>query len=89
VTDAQYADGMAVRRSVLGDAPIDRATERTSELAAPWQEFITRRARARGAAQGAERGRDREVLLHTAVYAGVPASNCAFAIADEALAERE
>jgi 4-carboxymuconolactone decarboxylase len=29
----------------------------------------------------------REVLLHTAVYAGVPAANSAFAVAQEALAE--
>ena len=29
-----------------------------------------------------------EVLLHTAVYAGVPAANRAFTIAQEALAER-
>jgi alkylhydroperoxidase/carboxymuconolactone decarboxylase family protein YurZ len=28
-----------------------------------------------------------EVLLHTAVYAGVPAANAAFAIAREVLAE--
>ena len=28
-----------------------------------------------------------EVLLHTAVYAGVPAANRAFAIADEVLRE--
>ncbi len=30
-----------------------------------------------------------EVLLHTAVYAGVPAANAAFAIADRILAEEE
>jgi 4-carboxymuconolactone decarboxylase len=30
-----------------------------------------------------------EVLLHTAVYAGVPAANAAFAIAQEVLAELE
>jgi 4-carboxymuconolactone decarboxylase len=30
-----------------------------------------------------------EVLLHTAVYAGVPAANAAFAIAQEVLAEEE
>jgi 4-carboxymuconolactone decarboxylase len=29
-----------------------------------------------------------EVLLHTAIYAGVPASNAAFAIAQEALRDR-
>ena len=30
-----------------------------------------------------------EVLLHTAVYAGVPAANAAFAIAQRVLAEEE
>jgi alkylhydroperoxidase/carboxymuconolactone decarboxylase family protein YurZ len=30
-----------------------------------------------------------EVLLHTAVYAGVPAANRAFAIAQEVLGEEE
>jgi 4-carboxymuconolactone decarboxylase len=30
-----------------------------------------------------------EVLLHTAVYAGVPAANAAYAIAQRALAEAE
>jgi 4-carboxymuconolactone decarboxylase len=31
----------------------------------------------------------KEVLLHTAVYAGVPAANSAFAIAQQVLAEEE
>ena len=31
----------------------------------------------------------REVLLHTAVYAGVPAANAAFAVAQRVLAEHE
>jgi len=123
VTDAQFADGMRVRRSVLGDAHVDRAIERTTELTAPWQEFITRYAWGGvWAREGLDRrtrsaitlavltalGREHEiamhvraalgngltaaeigeVLLHTAVYAGVPASNRAFAIADEVLGRR-
>jgi len=123
VSDAQDADGMAVRRSVLGDAHVDRAIERTTEFTAPWQEFITRYAWGGvWAREGLDRrtrsavtlavltalGREHEiamhvraalgngltaaeigeVLLHTAVYAGVPASNRAFAIADEVLRER-
>lgn len=36
---------------------------------------------------GLEPGEIAEVLLHTAVYAGVPAANRAFAIADQALRE--
>ena len=123
MTDAQFADGMRVRRSVLGDAHVDRAIERTTELTAPWQEFITRYAWGGvWAREGLDRrtrsaitlavltalGREHEiamhvraalgngltaaeigeVLLHTAVYAGVPASNRAFAIADEVLGRR-
>jgi 4-carboxymuconolactone decarboxylase len=36
---------------------------------------------------GLEAGEIGEVLLHTSVYAGVPAANQAFAIAQEVLAE--
>ncbi|KHL12481.1 3-oxoadipate enol-lactonase/4-carboxymuconolactone decarboxylase [Mumia flava] len=39
-----YARGMAVRRAVLGDAHVDRATERADDLTAPFQELITRYA---------------------------------------------
>lgn len=42
------------------------------------------RAASRG---GVTQGEIREVLLHTAVYAGVPAANRAFAIAQATLAE--
>ena len=115
-----YEPGMKVRREVLGDAHVDRATERTTEFTAPFQEFITRYAwgsvwtregldrRTRSAvtlsvltALGREneiemhvRGALRngmtpaeigEVLLHTAIYAGVPAANAAFAIAQRGI----
>ena len=120
MSDPDYEAGMSVRREVLGDAHVDRAIERTSELTAPFQDFITRFAwgavwsrpgldRATRsaitlavlAALGREheiemhvRGAIRnglspdeigEVLLHTAVYAGVPAANAAFAIAQRVL----
>ena len=115
---------MKVRREVLGDAHVDRATERTTEFTAPFQEFITRYAwgsvwtregldrRTRSAvtlsvltALGREneiemhvRGALRngmtpaeigEVLLHTAIYAGVPAANAAFAIAQRVIEAQE
>ncbi len=124
MSDAAYDDGMAVRRSVLGDEYVDRAVKRTTEFTAPFQDFITRhvwgavwgrdgldrrtrsavtlavltalgreheiamhvRAALRNGLSAAEIG---EVLLHTSVYAGVPAANRAFAIADEVLAARE
>jgi 4-carboxymuconolactone decarboxylase len=122
MSDSEYERGMEVRREVLGDAHVDRAIERTTELTAPFQDFITRyawgavwtregldrrmrsavtlsvltalgreneiamhvRAALRNGLSAAEIG---EVLLHTAVYAGVPAANAAYAIAQRALAE--
>jgi 4-carboxymuconolactone decarboxylase len=121
VSDPDYAEGMEVRRQVLGDEHVDRAIAGTTEFTAPFQELITRYAW--GAVWGRE-GLDRrtrsaitlavltalgrehelamhvraalrngltpaeigEVLLHTAIYAGVPVANRAFAIADEVLA---
>jgi 4-carboxymuconolactone decarboxylase len=115
-----YETGMRVRREVLGDAHVDRAIERTTELTAPFQDFITRMAwggvwardgldrRTRSAITLAvltALGREHElamhvraavhnglapaeiaeVLLHTAVYAGVPAGNRAFAVLQETL----
>lgn len=122
MSDEQYEQGIRVRREVLGDEHVDRAIARTTELTAPFQEFITRYAwggvwsrdrldrRTRSAitvavltALGREhelelhlRGALRngvteeelaEVLLHTAVYAGVPAANAAFAVAQKVLGE--
>lgn len=116
------AQGMTVRREVLGDEHVDRALAATTPLTAPFQDFITRYAWgeiwSRPGLSRAERSmitltalvvlrqegelamhlraalrngltpdQIGEVLLHTAVYAGVPAANRAFAIAREVLAE--
>ncbi|MFI5937739.1 4-carboxymuconolactone decarboxylase [Actinoplanes sp. NPDC051494] len=120
--DDDLADGMAVRRAVLGDEHVDRAVAGTTAFTAPFQEFITRYAwggvwardgldrRTRSfitlAALTALQCHDEiamhvrtarrngltheeiaEVLLHTGVYAGVPAANAAFRIAQRVLAE--
>lgn len=120
MTDPVHAAGLAVRREVLGDAHVDRAIERTTELTAPFQELITRYAwggvwtragldrRTRScitlALLAALRAEDelamhvaaarrngvtpeevREVLIHTAIYAGVPAANTALAVAQRVL----
>jgi 4-carboxymuconolactone decarboxylase len=120
--DERREQGMGVRRGVLGDAHVDRAVANTTELSAPFQDYITRTAwgdvwsrpgldrRTRSvatlAALTALRAENEigmhvraaitngltpqeisEVLLHTAVYAGVPAANAAFAIAQRTLAE--
>jgi 4-carboxymuconolactone decarboxylase len=114
-----YERGMAVRREVLGDEHVSRASN--DPFTAPFQEFITKmawgevwardgldrrsrsmitlallaglgrhdelalhvRAAKRNGLTDEEIG---EVLLHTAVYAGVPAANSAFAIARRVLA---
>lgn len=116
------AQGMTVRREVLGDEHVDRAVASTTPLTEPFQDFITRYAWgeiwSRPGLSRAERSmitvtalvvlqqehelamhlraalrngltpdQIREVLLHTAVYAGVPAANRAFAIAREVLPE--
>ena len=131
MTDAEHrmtsdaerrAQGMDVRRAVLGDAHVDRAVANTSEFTAPFQDFITRYAwgevwsrpgldrrtrsivtltvltalghenelamHVRAAVRnGLTADEITEVLLHTAIYAGVPASNTAFAIAQRVLGE--
>ena len=116
------AQGMEVRREVLGEAHVDRAVAGTTPFTADFQDFITRYAWgeiwSRPGLTRAERsmitltalvvlrqdeelamhlraalrnglGPDQiaEVLLHTAVYAGVPAANRAFAVAARVLAE--
>lgn len=119
---ASAARGMAVRRQVLGDAHVDRATAGTTEFTAPFQDLITRYAwgevwsrpgltraersmitltalavlrqeeelamHVRAALRnGLSRGQISEVLLQVAIYAGVPAANRAFAIAQRVLDE--
>lgn len=122
MSDDLHADGMEVRRAVLGDAHVDRAIENTTNFTEPFQDFITKMAwgsvwtregltrRERSmitlAVLTTLRAEDelgmhvraalrngltpeeiREVLLHTAVYAGIPQSNTAFARAQEVLRE--
>jgi 4-carboxymuconolactone decarboxylase len=122
MTEDPYDAGMKIRREVLGDTHVDRAIENTTELTAPFQDFITRYAWGSvWTREGLDRrmrscvtlgvltalGREKEiamhvraartngltpeeigeVLLHTAVYAGVPAANTAYAIAERVLAE--
>lgn len=110
-----HDEGMRVRREVLGDEHVDRATASATELTRDFQDLITRyawgeiwtrpgldrRTRscititalvARGqfdelalhirAARrtGLSNEEIAEVLLHCAVYCGVPAANSAFAV---------
>ena len=115
-----YDEGMKVRREVLGDEHVDRATGKATELTADFQELITRycwgeiwtrpgldrktrsfitlaalvalgrmdelelhlRAALRN---GLTPDEIKEVLLHCAVYCGVPAANSAFAVAQRVI----
>jgi 4-carboxymuconolactone decarboxylase len=115
----RFEQGMRIRRAVLGDRHVDRASAMATPLTADFQDFITRYAwgdvwsrpgldrrsrsvvtlavltalrseelalHVRGAVRnGLTREEIGEVILHTAVYAGVPAANTAFAIAQREL----
>lgn len=115
-------DGMRVRRAVLGDAHVDRATAAADAFTLDFQQFITRYAwgdvwgrpglnwhtrsvitvsvltalRAEGELEmhlraalrnGVTPDELKELLMHVAVYAGVPAANSAFALASRVLRE--
>jgi 4-carboxymuconolactone decarboxylase len=114
--------GEQVRRAVLGDEHVDRATAAATSFTMPFQEYVTktawgqvwsrddldRRTRsmitlallaslraeeelamhvAAAIRVGVTPVEIREVLLHTAVYAGAPAGNAAFATASRVLTE--
>ena len=122
MSDPAQDAGMKVRREVLGDEHVDRATAATTEFTAPFQDYVTRCAwgavwtregldrrsrsmitlaaltavRAEGELElhvraalrnGLTPEEIKEVLLQAGVYAGVPAANRAFAIAQEVLAD--
>ena len=120
--EERHSAGMKVRRDVLGDEHVDRATASTTDFTADFQDFITRYAwgevwtragldrktrsfltlalltglraenelpmHVRAALRnGLTPDEIKEVFLHAAIYAGVPAANSAFAIAQKVLAE--
>ena len=113
--------GMKIRREVLGNDHVDRATQTATDFTAPFQDLITRyawgevwsrpglsrhtrslltlamtvalnredefRLHLRAAlTNGVTREEIQEVLLHSAIYCGVPAANHAFKTAAEVLA---
>lgn len=120
--DQRARAGEKVRRKVLGDAHVDRATANATPFDAPFQEFITSGVwgsvwsrpdltlRERSLVTiallaalghheelamhiratrntGASEEDIRDVLLHVAAYAGVPAGNSAIAVAKRTFAE--
>lgn len=123
MADDRYAAGMRVRREVLGDDHVDRATAAITPFDADFQRFITetawgsvwtrdeqldRRTRScvtialltalrqerelamhvrAGLRNGVTPEQVAEVILHTAVYAGIPAAHSAMRVAKEVAAE--
>ena len=120
----RHTEGMKTRRSVLGDAHVDRAEAAKTAFDAPFQAMITEAAwghvwsrpdwtkRERSivtigllaalghyeemamhvraiARTGATPEDVREVMLHVAIYAGVPTANHAIKIAKAVFAETE
>jgi 4-carboxymuconolactone decarboxylase len=118
----RYEEGMTVRRTVLGDAHVDRALNDANEFSRDFQDLITRyawgeiwarpglprdtrslitiamlvalnrgdelRLHIRAALRnGVSREEIKEVLLHSAIYCGVPAANSAFHAAEAVFAE--
>ncbi len=118
------AEGMKVRRSVLGDAHVDRSQAASNAFNEEFQDLITRyawgeiwtrpglsrhtrslmtlalmvalnrgdefRMHVRAAFNnGVTRDEIKEVLLHCAIYCGVPAANAAFHMAGDVFAEMD
>jgi 4-carboxymuconolactone decarboxylase len=116
----RHEQGMKIRREVLGNDHVDRATNSANSFTAPFQDFITRyawgevwsrpglsrhtrslitlamtvalnreeefRLHLKAAiTNGVTRDEIQELLLHSAIYCGVPAANHAFKIASEIL----
>jgi 4-carboxymuconolactone decarboxylase len=117
----RHEKGMRVRREVLGNEHVDRATQTATDFTAPFQDLITRyawgevwsrpglsrdtrslltlamtialnreeefRLHLRAAiTNGVSKEEIQEVLIHSAIYCGVPAANHAFKIAAEVFA---
>jgi 4-carboxymuconolactone decarboxylase len=118
----RYEKGLSVRRTVLGDAHVDRSLKSRNEFNEEFQNLITRyawgeiwtrpgltrktrslltiamivalnrpdefRLHVRAALNnGVTPDEIKEVLLHAAIYCGVPAANSAFHAAQEIFSE--
>ena len=70
----RFDNGMKIRRSVLGDAHVDRAEAAKTAFDEPAMHVRA------SANTGASPEDLREAMMHVAVYAGVPAANHALKI---------
>ena len=103
---ARHSQGMATRRSVLGESYVDKRVSATTDFERPFQDLITEAAwghvwsrdnwdkRQRsivtiallaGLGHYDEMDDIREIMLHVAIYAGVPTANHAIKLARQAL----
>lgn len=122
MSEDAFTRGMKTRRTVLGDAHVDRAEATKTDFDADFQRFITEGAwgsvwsrpgltprerslvtiallaalghheevamHVRACANTGASAQDlKEVMLHVAVYAGVPAANSAIRVVKKTLAE--
>ena len=70
MSDDRYEKGMEVRREVLGDEHVDRATEGATDLTADFQDLITRYAWGEIWTRPGLDRRTRSVITMTALVAG-------------------
>ncbi|WP_432841725.1 alpha/beta fold hydrolase [Dactylosporangium sp. CA-092794] len=70
IEDHLARPGLAVRREVLGDAHVERAIERTSDITRDFQDFITRYAWGGIWTRPGLARRDRSIAVLTALVAG-------------------
>jgi len=122
--DQRYEQGMTVRRSVLGDAHVDRTVQNLTPLNTDFQDFITRYAWGDiwsrpgldrhtrsmitiamlialnreaelkmhlNAAfnNGVTREELKELIMHSALYCGLPAANATLHLAQQVFDERD
>jgi 4-carboxymuconolactone decarboxylase len=67
---SEYDEGMRVRREVLGDAHVDRATESATDVSRDFQELITRYAWGSVWTRDGLDRRSRSMVTLTALVAG-------------------
>jgi 4-carboxymuconolactone decarboxylase len=102
VADDAYAEGLKIRKAVLGEEYVNRALSNVNSFNKPLQELVTeycwgkvwgrpgldRKQRSMlNLAMISILNRPHEIFLQVAIYAGVPAAVDSFRIANECFAE--
>jgi 4-carboxymuconolactone decarboxylase len=95
MSSKKYEEGLRIRREVLGDEHVERALSAANAFTRPMQDLVTENCwgevwqdGVRGALRnGCSVDEIQDVLLHCAVYCGVPAGVEAFRAAREVIDE--